>query len=582
MGSNKPKPHSAGSTSTGNDVNTISRRIFLAGVVAVTSGCQNLVKRGQSIDDEIVTAPQPTTHYIASVCKMAGLRGEKIESIALVTQLNATGSPAKPGEIRNRLERALERLDLEIGTEKLLKSKDTEIVFCRGFLPPGARKGDPFDLEVQGLRDSEATSLENGFVITTHLRDTARLGKTVKAGHLKAVGSGRIITDEALGKSASNLQGIILGGGKARVDRDLTLLMRSGSSSIRTATQVSGALNSRFTIAKDGGLENVAEAKTDQVVELKIPRQYRHSVGRYAQVVSNVAFGEIPTALADRLDRLEQEMKIPATAGLAAVRLEGIGQKAVPTLNRAMKNPQLPTKFYAAQALAYIGNDDGVAVLVEAAIQEPAFRWQALTALATLDNGRSEQALIGLLNQSEPETRYGAFRALRLQNPNHPVVQGQWLANDHHLCIVDNESEPMLHFANQERAEVLVFNNSQTFSDQFLYVQTGLTVKSDGDGTVSVATFRADDSSKKVCSDRVSDVFQTLAQSGYGYSTLLRIARQSQQDGTLNARLEVDATPKVSRQYRPNVVQNTQPPVIQDSQVQPASWWSSIKGKFAR
>jgi len=275
-------------------------------------------------------------------------------------------------------------------------------------------------------------------------------------------------------------------------------------------------------------------------------------------------------------------MTDPVAAGLAAVRLEAIGRKAIPVLVRALRSPQLASQFYAAQALAYIGEDEGVAILRDAAAQEPAFRWQAFAALATLDNAQSEQALINLLSEEVAETRYGAFRALRLQNPSHPIVQGQWLAEDHHLCIVDNEAAPLLHFSQRERAEVVIFNNSQTFSDQFLFVQSGLTVKSNGDGTVSVANYRADNNQKTICSDRVSDVFQTVTQSGYGYATLLRLARRAEKEGTLNARLAVDALPKVGRQYKPNVVQDSAPQVIKDSQIQPASWWSSVKERFAR
>ena len=581
-------PRSTGSATPIFEYRVISRRLFLCGLVVATSGCQNLVKRGQSPDNDVVAASAQTvtakTKYIASVCKMAGLQGEKIEGIALLTQLNSTGSSAKPGEIRRRLERELERLDLDTDTNDLIKSKDTEIVLCRSFLPPGVRKGDRIDLQIQALRDTEATTLENGFAIHTRLHDTAKLGNTVKEGHLKAVGIGRVITDaafEANRDETGKLNGVILGGGRANVDRNLTLLMRKGSGSVRTATQISGALNKRFTISTSGGLKNVAEAKTDQVVVLKIPDQYRHSVGRYAQVVSNLAFAEDAQALVNRLDFLEQKMKDPVSAGLAAVRLEGIGKQAAPALIRSLQNHQLPIRFYAAQALAYIGKDDGVSVLREAAIAEPAFRWQALTALATLDNGQSEQTLIELLSENNDETRYGAFRALRLQNPSHPVVQSQWLADDHHLCIIDNPSEPLLHFAQRERAEILIFNNAQTFTDKFLYVEKGLTVKSNGDGTVSVAIYRADDTSKIVCSDRVSDVFQTIAQSGHGYATLLRLARQSHEEGTLNSRLAVDAMPKVGRQYKPDIVKND-PVIIQDSQIQPASWWSSVKERFAR
>lgn len=602
MGSTEAKPHSPTSLGCRNNqlsqqlsnrqsgIGIANRRAFVAtlvgcaGVVISNVGCQNLVKRGQSPDGDVVAATaQPNTRYIASVCKMAGLNGEKLEGIALITELKSTGSAARPGEIRNRLERELERLDLDTSTDSLIKSEDTEIVLCRGFLPPGVRRGDPIDFEVQGLRDTDGTSLENGFAIHVRLQETARLGNTVKEGHLKAVGRGRVLTDALFEtrKDAEKLQGVVLGGARSNVSRNLTLMMRTGSNSIRTTTQISSALNKRFTISSAAGLKSVAEAKTDKLIELEIPDQYRRNVGRYAQVVSNLAYIEESSQRVNRLDRLGRELNDPAAAGLAAIRLEGIGRQAIPTLVRAIGSPQVPTRFYAAQSLAYLGNEDGVSVLREMAVSEPAFRWHALTALATLDNVESEQALIGLINEDDTETRCGAFRALRLQNPNHPVVQGQWLANDHHLCVIDNESKPLLHFSQRERAEILVVNDSQTFSDQFLYVQSGLTVKSNGDGTVSVANYTSQDRSKTTCSDRVSDVLQTVAQAGHGYATLLRMSRRAMKEGTLNAEFEIDAMPKAGRQYQSNVVQN-KGEMIKDDNVKPASWWGSVKERFAR
>ena len=194
------------------------------------------------------------------------------------------------------------------------------------------------------------------------------------------------------------------------------------------------------------------------------------------------------------------------------------------------------------------------------------------------------------------------------------------------MCLVDNQSPALLHFSKSDIAEIVVFNDSQTFNDQFLYVESGLTVKHNTDGTVTVATYHSDDSFRATCSDRVSDVIQTVSQAGYGYETLLKMARLAMKEGTLNGRLVVDATPKVGRRYQskplPNSITQSAPSestsdrtatklvdqiktpkrlpsfgklpgerlrnrlktgaensagVIKDAAVKPASWWSRIK-----
>jgi len=165
--------------------------------------------------------------------------------------------------------------------------------------------------------------------------------------------------------------------------------------------------------------------------------------------------------------------------------------------------------------------------------------------------------LAGIVNEPSAETRYGAFRAIRKRNPQSPLVAGQWLSRDFKMCLVDNPSPALLHFSRSDIAEIVVFNDSQTFNEKFLYVESGLTVKSNTDGTVLVATYQSDDSFRATCSDRVSDVIQTVAQAGYGYETLLKMARLAMKEGTLNGRLVVDATPKVGRRYQSEAPSNT-------------------------
>ena len=611
----------------------ITHCIIAVMCICVLGGCQNLVSRGQSRDGGLVktteTEDTSETKYVARICKMAGLTPQKVEGVALVSNLNGTGSAAKPGELRKRLLRDLETIETPLPAEELLQSDNTEMVLVKGLLPAGVRKGDPFDLEIFPLNDTDATSLEGGYIQKMRLRTTKQLGGTVKEGHLQALGKGRVLTYSAFetrDDASNRLSGLVLGGGTSKVDRDLALLIRTGSKSIRTSTSISAAINERFTISTSSGLEGVANSKTDQVIELKIPSQYRHNVGRFAQVISNMAYDEPAHLRVNRLDALEASLQNPLTAGLSAIRLEAMGKQALPTLKRALANNDVQVRFAAAQSLAYQGNNEGVEILETVARTEQAFRWQALVALTTLESAAAEVALTSLLTAQSAETRYGAFRAIRKRNPRSPLVAGQWLSHDFKLCVLDNQAPPLLHFSRSDLAEIVVFNDSQTFSDKFLYVESGLTVKSKADGTVSIATYHSDDSFRATCSDRVSDVIQTVSQAGYGYETLLKMVRLAMKEGTLNGRLVVDATPKVGRRYQskttsgdvagsasrkptadqrtPKLADEIKTPrrlpnlsnlpgeklrkrfkarvensaqVIKDASVKPASWWSRIK-----
>jgi hypothetical protein len=212
----------------------------------------------------------------------------------------------------------------------------------------------------------------------------------------------------------------------------------------------------------------------------------------------------------------------------------------------------LEVRFHAAQALAYSGQSDGIDVLKKAVEMEPAFRWHALTALASLDDVSAGVSLASLMNQESAETRYGAFRAMRARSPNDPMVAGDWLAGDFYLHEVHSEAQPMLHFSRSKRPEIVVFGDQQTVSDDFLHVETGLTVRANGNGTVSVTVYSAEfDEEKRICSTRVGDLIRTLAKLGYGYGSQLKMFRVGKQADMLNTRLVVNAVPKLGRTYSP-------------------------------
>ena len=347
------------------------RMILVAGLAALlvssSSGCQNLVRRGQSHDDKLLNGTEKddpdATKYIARVCKMSGLDYKKIEGVAVVSNLPGTGSAAGPGQLRDRLLRDLETIDLPIQAERFLESENTEMVLVKGLLPPGTREGDNFDLEIFSLNGTDATSLQGGYLQKMRLRTTAKLGGTVKDGHLEGLGRGSVLTHatfETRDDASNQLSGTVLGGGVAKSDRDLALIIRNGSGSIRTSTAISGAINQRFTVSTSSGLTGVANSKTDQIIQLKIPNAYRHNVGRYAQVISNLTYSEPAHMRVNRMDELELQMQDPLTTGLAAIRLEAIGKQSLPTIKRALRHSDPQVRFSAAQSLAYFNNADGV------------------------------------------------------------------------------------------------------------------------------------------------------------------------------------------------------------------------------
>jgi len=321
----------------------VSRRLFLAGAVVTASGCQKLIGRGQSPDaagnlvqlyDENVSK----TKYIGDICGVYGLNFAKVDGIGIAVGLDDTGSATKPGNQRDQLIRDLELNKNGDDPKALIKSNDTELVLMYGLLPPGIRKGETFDLKVTVLGSSDATSLENGTVLLSRMRPLRRLGKGVRQGHVTALGKGGIIVDsvfEARQDQAKHLHGVILGGGKALEDRPLGLAIRTEDFSPKTTTQISRAINARFTAVSSQGRKGVAEPKTDKQIELLIPDGYRLNVGRYLAVVKNIAYSEPIADRVNRMEALDREMSQPSQAGETALKLEALGKEGIPALKRS-------------------------------------------------------------------------------------------------------------------------------------------------------------------------------------------------------------------------------------------------------
>ena len=538
-----------------------SRRVFLCGTIALVgaTGCQNITRRAQSPEDTeanllaFADDPVVSTNYVGLVTGVWGNNYAKIEGVGLAGNLDGTGSNPKPGWQTDHLTKELSSREDIDNPKTLLADDDTSMVLVKGYLPPGIRKGDNFDLEIRTAPKSDTTSLFDGRLSRTRLRTLQVLGRRVREGHVLGLGQGSILIDsmfESRQDQSNHVRGWVLGGGIATEDRPLGLTIRTDNHTFRTSSDIAAAINERFTTVENQGRVGCATAKTDKLIELVVPREYKHNVGRFLQAVQNTAYNENVNDRVERLTQLDKELNEPSKCKTAAVRLEAMGEEGVPALQRALKNPDLEVRFHAAQALAYLDDETGVPQLLEAAETEPAFRWHALTALATLNKQESTTALTELLHVESAETRYGAFRSLKAQSPFASLVRGEVLS-DFVMNIVPSKSEPMLHISRAKQNEIVLFGEAQTVSDDILYVESGLTVKGIGNDSVKITRYlpRAGEV-VKVASTQLAELLPLLSEMGCSYSQINELLRDAAQNEVLNTRLVVDAVPKRRRRYR--------------------------------
>jgi len=538
----------------------IGRRLFLAGVVASSVGCQNMIRRGQSSDEPLNIGKYANNivkagpRQVGEICGLVGLDAVRVYGVGLATELNGTGSaPIESGQ-REHLQRELRLTNNRSDVKELMADKNTELIIIEGRIPPGARAGDHFDLLAVTMSESDATTIENGVVLKTRLRRMVNLGNRVTKGGVAANAEGPVIIRSLVDntdKDEDKLEAVIPAGGRVTEDRILGLQIQGDQFNQKTALQITQAINQRFRYRTTLGHDGVAEPKTDRKIELKVPQVYRNNIGRYASVLNQLVFAENSSQLEERLADLEAQIGQPIQSGLAALQLEAIGDKAKPVLQSALSHNDIEVRFHAAEALAYMGVTDGIPELVAAAKADKSYRWHTFAALASMESRETANVLSELFNNSEIDIRYGAFNAIRQQNEDDPIVTGEYLADEFYLHEVDSTVKPTIYISTNHRAEMVIFGSQAAVDDNFLHVESGLTIKGTDKGLLAVTAYSPDFiKQQRVCTSQVGDLMRTLAELGYGFSRQIKILRQASENESLNAELVFNAAPRLDLSRR--------------------------------
>ncbi len=518
---------------------------------------------GAKKEPEKTETPSPNSKLVADIAVPFGLYPVKIEAISIVTGLPGTGSDPAPSPQRTALLDEMQTRGVT-NPNAILASGKTSLVLVQGYLRPGIQKGDRFDVEIRVQSQSETTSLRGGYLMETRLQEMAVLGGSVREGKLLAKAEGDVLVDPTIdlkkedpNKDRSAItrvmatRGRVLGGGVATKSRPMGLVIIPDYRSVATASRIENAINRRFHTYDNGMKIGVAKAKTDQYVELIVHPRYKDNIARYAQVVRAVALSETAAERMDRIKRLKEEIYNPETAAVAALQLEALGPDGTPILFEAIKSPDVETRFYAAEALAYLDKHEAAEPLGQIARDEPAFRVYALTALSSMQDVAAYDELRKMLASPSAETRYGAFRALWTMNRNDGFVAGEQLGDQFHYHVLDVAGPEMVHVTRSRLSEVTLFGKNQRFNLP-VSVNAGpeIMINSTDTGEIAVSKFSVRQSDqKRTVSTRVDDVIRAVVELGGSYPDVVQALQEAKATNALASRFEVDSMPEAGRTY---------------------------------
>jgi hypothetical protein len=505
-------------------------------------------------DEELRTVGGPTSIY--------GAESVRIFGIGVVQNLDGTGGKAPPGDFRRAAIHQLQQIGVE-HPERVLASPNVCVVIVSAMLPPGARKGDPLDLDVECLEKDGTTSLRNGELLTCALNEygdvnqitgKGDLGQKLLPGKKLAVASGPIVVGVA-GKEGNERQrrGRIWGGGKVTRDRDFGIILDQDHRDGRLAKAMAQKINERFHSSGRGMVaQGMAEAKNNTLIVLRVPGEYRLNWPRYLRVVRQLPLRDSESNKRQQHQRWSEELLNPATTVVAALRLEALGSEAQEELKRGLQSEHPLVRFCSAESLAYLGDPAAAEPLHQLIEEDPKFRAYGLTALASLQEQVAIVHLRQLLRSPSTETRYGAFRALLTIRAQDEAVQGTTYPGGFHIHRVAEESAPLVHLNTVNRSEVVLFGQEPVLLAPFtISVGSKFILKSnEGEGKCLITCFTPGAETKRVeVSLRLEEILGKVAELGGGYGDAVELLQAAQQQRRISCPLALDALPQAPTVY---------------------------------
>ena len=341
----------------------------------------------------------------------------------------------------------------------------------------------------------------------------------------------------------------ISGGARVVATRPYYLLLNQNEQNPRIGAAIAERLNTTFHTTADPNLK-VAEAKNRVLILVNVPTAYRNNHYRFLLVARQVPYSQVGTTSAYR-QKLEEELMDSATALTAAVKLEALGGDCRRSLRVGLESPSPWVRFAAAEALAYLGQTDGVGELARLAEDHPALRAQCLTALASVDDAAGTDRLVEMLGSSDAELRQGAFIALRLADDRHPALNGTLMNRSYWLHRINSEAPSAVHLSSTGRSEIILFGNGVELRSPMPPMSVG------GDFTVSLPAGQANAKITHItkvngdavvediaCAPTVDGVLTAMAKHRGGYSEAIEFIRKAARADVIDAKLVIDAIPR--------------------------------------
>jgi hypothetical protein len=355
--------------------------------------------------------------------------------------------------------------------EAMLRDPQTAIVEAFAYLPPGGRTGQRIDVHVQAVRGSATKSLAKGHLYQTdlfiggvdHLNPKKKVNAYVRAAGAVFVNPSHSTAGAA--DAATLRTGTVMSGGVVIEDRPIALRSRNPQLSITRA--IEGRIDHRFLELPS---DPVARTQDEAMLHVYVPRTFGGDWEHFIGVCTHLYLDSTPGTGNLKAKMLAAEaVKPDAMLMDISYCWEGIGEEALPVIQKLYTHPTPEVAFAAARAGAFIGDSSADEMVLEIARSDShPFQLNAVKVLGALPaSPRVERMLTQLLSTRNALVRIEAYRVLASYESTAIIsrqVKGQFLV-DQVAC----EGPPLVYATRSGIPRIAIFGANLSVNVPIMY-----------------------------------------------------------------------------------------------------------------
>jgi hypothetical protein len=534
-----------------------------AGAAALSTGCIEKKAPAPMVRYQTLPPKQVPAFLKDTVLERVNLVDSQplpLSGYGIVSRLKGTGDNKQlPTAVRDYMIKQLVRNGIgsklqpppydTMSPEDMLNDPTVAVVRVDGFLPPGSRKGDLFDVQVSALPETDTSSLAHGMLWRTELkRNGANMLEPGYEVETPAYAQGAIFVNPAyaLGASASTTQptsstaarnslryGIVMGGvmngaftgAQATEYRPLMLRLRQPQRALARGIQF--LIEQRFASLKEYHEEPIAAAKDEGLVLVQVPASFHGDWQHFSGIFMHMYLDSRPEVLAVKAKKLADEATKPnAPLQDISYAWEAIDKPALPYITPLMSNQNPDVAFAAARAAAYIGDSSAQDVLVRiATTPNHPFQINAVQVLGDLPKSPAiTSELRKLLDCDQNLVRVEAYRQLAKdfvpgqddQTQQSVPFYSRLIAQKFILDLVPSQGPPLIYASRRGMPRIAVIGLKPSLSLPLMFsaMDDQLTISSTAAKKTVQIFYRGPDVRKPLTIASNPDVAELVARLG--------------------------------------------------------------------